>query len=41
MDNKKRKEKREKIEKDFEKSMRNLEKQVEDLKESGVVDPTK
>ncbi|HKM30192.1 MAG TPA: hypothetical protein VJZ51_05510 [Bacilli bacterium] len=41
MDNKKRKEKREKIEKDFEKSMRDLEKQVEDLKESGVIDPNK
>ena len=41
MDKKKRKEKREKIEEDFEKSMRELEKQIEELKESGLVDPGK
>lgn len=41
MEKKKRKEKREKIEKDFEKSMRELEKQIEDLKESGLIDPDK
>ncbi|MDD3171080.1 MAG: hypothetical protein PHO86_02045, partial [Bacilli bacterium] len=41
MNKKKIKEKREKIEKDFQKSMSDLEKQINELKESGIVDPNK